>query len=399
MLAEQMTIDEYMETRKEHTEVLHLKSKGWITIASIQEGKYSQYHYRYKDLLKAVGDSNCYISMNTFFKPQRRIETVKELKHLYIDLDCYGKGYTKAAVLYELEKEFFNKKIPMPNLIIDSGRGIYLIWTIEIVPKMALPLWKAIENYLYKILKEFGADPKALDPTRVLRIGGTLNTKSNTMVQMLDRYEYVYSLREIQKEYLPEIPEKPQKAKGRPNKVVSLFNKYSLHHARFEDLITICELREYDVKGMREHILFLYRYWTCCFVSDPREALRMTLELNEEFRQPLGANEVERATQSAERAYLSKDKEYNYKNTTLIELLEISEEEQKKLKTIIGTKEKYRRKNEKRTPRNEEGLTDKQKELKELKAKVMELRDKGMTIRTIGETLKLSKTKVGRLLK
>jgi len=81
-----MTIDEYMETRKKHTEMLHQESKGWITLSSIQEGKYSQYHYKYKDLLKAVGDSNCYISMNTFFKPQRRIETVKELKHLYIDL-------------------------------------------------------------------------------------------------------------------------------------------------------------------------------------------------------------------------------------------------------------------------------------------------------------------------
>jgi len=86
-----------------------------------------------------------------------------------------------------------------------SGRGLYLIWTIEIVPKMALPLWKAIENYFYKVLKELGADPKALDPTRVLRVGGTLNTKSNTLVKLLDRYEYIYSLREIQKEYLPEM--------------------------------------------------------------------------------------------------------------------------------------------------------------------------------------------------
>ncbi len=65
-----------------------------------------------------------------------------------------------------------------------------------------------------------------------------------------------------------------------------------------------------------------------CFVSDPREALRMTLELNEMFRQPLNSQTVESATKSAEKAYSNEDKEYKYKNTTLIELLEISEEEQ-----------------------------------------------------------------------
>ena len=48
------------------------------------------------------------------------------------------------------------------------------------------------------------------------------------------------------------------------------------------------------------------------------------------------------------------------------------------MKTIIGTVEKYRRNNEKRTPRNESGLTsreqakqDKMKAVKELGAKSM----------------------------
>ena len=63
----------------------------------------------------------------------------------------------------DLEKNYFNQRIPIPNYVIDSGRGMYLIWLIKKVPSMALPLWKAAEDYFYKTLKEFGADRQALD--------------------------------------------------------------------------------------------------------------------------------------------------------------------------------------------------------------------------------------------
>ena len=60
------------------------------------------------------------------------------------------------------------------------------------------------------------------------------------------------------------------------------------------------------------------------------------------FRQALSEREVIRATRSAERCYLDKNKQYKYKNETLIELLEITEEEQKYM-TIIISKEEYKR--------------------------------------------------------
>lgn len=407
MLAKQITLEEYIEIRKEHTEILHQSSKGWITLADINDG-YRQWHYKAKDLDKAVGDNNYYISQNTFYKPQRRIENLKELKHLYIDIDCYNTRYSKEDVIYILEKDYFNRKIPMSNLIIDSGRGLYLVWNIKAVPKMALPLWKAIENYLYMQLKEFGADPRATDPTRILRVAGTVNTKSNTVVNILERYDYEYTLKEIQKEYLPEIEPKKVKSKGRPKRVVSLFNKYSLHHARLEDLVKICEIRNYDVVGFRETILFLYRYWTCCFVSDTREALRMTLELNQMFRQALPSREVEKATESAEKAYLSKDKEYNYKNTTLIELLDISQEEQEQLKTIIGIKEKnkrnrdnrnkYKRETGKAKRRNSEGLTKREHEKQEKIKKVKELKEKGLNNSQIAKKLGITRVYVSNII-
>ncbi|MFR6550327.1 MAG: hypothetical protein ACLUPY_02140 [Paraclostridium sordellii] len=91
-----------------------------------------------------------------------------------------------------------------------------------------MPLWKAIQEYLYHQLKEFGADRQALDATRILRVPGSINSKSKTVVSIIDEYDYIYDLREIQKEYLPELKPK-EKKKGRPKKVNYVYRERSLY--------------------------------------------------------------------------------------------------------------------------------------------------------------------------
>ena len=248
-----------------------------------------------------------------------------------------------------------------------------------------MPLWYAIERHIYNELKEFGADQNALDPTRVLRVVDSINTKSNTKVRVLDYNEYRYTLREIQEEYLPELKIKKEKSKGRPKKIVSLFNEYNLYYSRVLDIAKLCELRKYDLKGHREVILFLYRYYTCCFIEDEIEALEKVKELNLMFRQPLSDREVERDTRSAEKYYA--EKKYKYSNDRLIEMLEITEQEQRKLKTIISTKEKYRRNNERRTPRNENGLTKIEQQKQDLIKSVKDLKIQGLTQKEVAEKL------------
>lgn len=393
------------ERCKKYLEVLHKESKGYITIAS-KDSSYKQWHYKSKDIFEnseiILNKINAYVSQNTFYKPQRRIENIKELRAIYIDIDCHKTKYSKEAVQYFLENDLYGYKIPRPNFLIDSGRGLYYVILIEPVPSMAMPLWYAVQRYIYNQLKEYGADACALDPTRVLRVVGTVNSKSNSFVEILDVYDYKYNLREIQEGFLPEISEKIEKKKGRPKKIVSLFTEYSLYHARILDIIKICELRNYDVKGHRELILFLYRYFTCCFSEDAEEALLKVLELNAMFKEPLSEREVIRDTKSAEKAYF--ERTYKYTNVKLIKMLGITLDEQKHLKTIISSKEKYRRcANEKKAKqkakrRNKKGLTKKQQELEEIKIKIKELKDKEKSIREIANILGISKSKVGRLV-
>lgn len=400
-----LDIDINIDESKKHLQNLHKNSKGYITVASKNPG-YKQWHYKSEELIEnaeeILNNINAYVSQNTFYKPQRRIENIKELRAIYIDIDCHNTKYTKEAVKYFLEKDLYGSKIPRPNYLIDSGRGLYYIILIKPVPSMAMPLWYAIQRYLYNELKEFGADANALDPTRVLRVVGTINSKSNSCVEILDMDSYEYSLKEIQEEYLPEISEKREKKKGRPKKVVSLFNEYSLYHARVIDIAKICELRDYDVKGHRELILFLYRYFSCCFLNDPDEALENVLELNAMFKEPLPEKEVITDTRSAERAY--EERKYKYTNAKLIKILDITLDEQQYLKTIISGKEKYRRCAEEKKAkqrakrRNEKGLTKKQQELEDLKFKINELKGKGNSVREIAKILGISKSKVGRLV-
>ena len=384
------------KNKVEYIDRVHGNSKGWITRSCIDENGYSQWHYKYAELREVdLTGENIYITLNTFFKPYRRLECIKELNALFIDLDYYKTKFTKEQIIMNLEGNYFNKIIPATNYILDSGRGLALIWLINKVPSQALPLWKAIEEYLYNQLKEFGADRQALDATRILRVPGSINSKSKTVVSIIDEYDYIYDLREIQKEFLPELKPK-EKRKGRPKKINYVYRERSLYYARIHDITKLCELREYDLRGHREIILFLYRYYLCSFTEDTKKTLEDVLELNSMFISPLKENEVIRATRSAEKCYLDKNKEYKYKNETLIDLLEITEYEETQMSTIISKGEYKRRdrvyqKNKYQRKLKSEGKISEKEKLSQRRAKIKDLLAEGLKQKDICSQLNISK--------
>lgn len=337
---------------------------GYITIArkDSQTGRFLQYYYRPAELadhLTEIMGEDVFFSQNTFYRKARRIETIRQLRSLYVDLDFYIFNYDPEWILGKLEYEFYRQSIPEPNLIIFSGQGAVLIWMIDPVPYKALPLWQAVQNYLINQLKPLGGDPKASDAARVFRLAGSVSSKNGNEVHVQYRHDYRYTLRDIQHDYLPELTPKKDKPKpGRKKKVVHLFNIYSLHAARLQDLATLVDLRHGEMDGYREITLFLYRYWSCCFTGDATEALQQTLEFNGSFTHPLTQKEARKATESAQKAWRAKsDKEanerakamgypgagYRVSNAKLIDWLDITPEEQTHLKTIIGPQEKRAR--------------------------------------------------------
>jgi len=146
------------------------------------------------------GVSDVYTSMNSFFKPNRKVENLKHLNALYVDIDCYKLGLTQEQVLGQLESDYFGMSLPVPSFVMNSGRGLYLIWKID-EDRNALPRWKSVQQYLYETCLPFNADPQCLDASRILRVPYSINSKSDTPVCIMSYFNVNYTLYEIIKEY------------------------------------------------------------------------------------------------------------------------------------------------------------------------------------------------------
>lgn len=402
---------------------------GFITMAKkdIKTGSFRQYHYKPEELADHLTEymgEDVFFSQNTFYKPQRSIQNIRQLKSLYVDLDFYLFNYDTKWVLGKLEYEFYQKTIPEPNLIIFSGQGVVLIWLIEPVPYKALPLWQAVQNHFLQQLKGLGGDSKAADAARVFRVAGTTSSKNGNEVHVEYRHEHHYGLRELQFEYLPELtPITKPTEKKKPNnrkKVVKMFNTFTLHHARLLDIVKIVELRNYDLKGKREIVCFLYRYWLCCFLNDPKTALQDTLELNRMFVHPLTDTEVTRATKSAEKAWEARSNAdankiavekgypgagYNISNKKLIDWLDIDRDEMRELQTIIDTNEKRNRNTaNKMKKRRAQGIKPREEYLKQKDDKMDVIKsvladNPNLSIRKIVEQTGIPRSTIARLKK
>lgn len=377
-------------------------------------------------------NKDSYVSVNSFYIPVRKPEYIRHINALYIDLDRHieNKKFTKReieSVMYFLEKEYFGVLVPHPSLIVSTGRGLQLYWLLENLPKQGMTLWTLIENEIINIFEDFKmhdlvVDDSCIDANRVLRLVGSRNTNSNTLANIYNLSNKRYRLDEIIEGYFPEyqIIKKKKKATTviteKEKEVKHLYTIHNLHYARLCDIVKLQEIRKgycrengrLKVDGQREFICFLYRYYSCLFTRDPQKALEDTIEFNNRFASPLSETEVIKQTKSAEKAYEEWLKEkangtykrggYNYTSKKLIKLLEITEDEQKQLTTLIDKKEKYDRNNKRRTPRNEKGLTKKQQELADFKIKVLDLKEQGLSLRKIADKLDITLGKVQRVL-
>ncbi|WP_099330282.1 helix-turn-helix transcriptional regulator [Clostridium paraputrificum] len=356
-----------------------------------------------------------YYTPNTFNSPiKRQRNYLWQLHRFYIDID-HKKG-TRAIESFEvvgaIEQLVENKKIPEPTEYINSGRGIHVYWDIANCHIMLLDLWEKIENYLFnqvkeieKYIKNIEVDKRATDPTRLLRLPGTINSKDNSKCySMLKREDNIYNIFDLKKAYI-----KPNKAYKKNKSNIAYLptkNLYTLNKSRLEDFKAIVSLRNGEVKGYRNTLIMFYSYhYRLINEITVEELIDITKEFNKSFREPYKIRELISVCRSVNRTvkHFQEDesKGYKFTNKYIIEALDISEQEQKKLLTIISTDEKYRRKNIKRNAarRNEEGLTPKQAELKELKVKVLELKGQGLSNRAIAKELNCSEGKIRTILK
>lgn len=351
-----------IDIAKLNIKLLHREQDGFITLAGKENTKWVQHHYKYNELYENIEKAlnlhaNLYITPNSFWKPQRKIEYIRHLNSLFIDVDFYKiekyKDKDYLEVMEIINREIFDENIlPSPTFALYTGRGLAFYWLIEPCPVTVLPLWNVIQRYFLETLERMGGDAKSIDSARVMKLAGSLHLKTNdrAKIYIFDE-KLVYKLSDIQENYLPELSpdtesigdrvhkrkhvtseeyfkkiNERKSAKGKTKKqkrVINLYNQLNLHYSRLMDLVKLLEMREgmcreekgaLSPKGQRETMCFLYRYWYCCYCSDEEQALEYTLEFNQSFREPLTNDEVIIITASAVKAYKEWQEDENIKN-------------------------------------------------------------------------------------
>lgn len=407
-----MTLGDYMEVMYPRPD-----ESGYIAIAQ-KNPIWQQDMYKTDTISQRItgySPYNLYMSVNTYYIPVRKNSTVRHLNALYVDIDTYNAGVSHSDILDSIDFLAQTERLPVPTFVIDSGRGMYLIYKIHDVPGGSLParrMYQHIQSYIVDSYNDMGADYKAKDIARVLRLPGSINSKSNKMVQivqynpaaiyhMSDFREYVDPFEDYSKKSQPKSQTTQPKSKTK-----YIYNIYTLYKNRISDIDKICEMRDYDMIGQRDTVLYIYYYYQLhVHHGDKFAALKATKKLNNLFAQPLPEKELESYMVSANRAYAEhqkdKKKGYNFKTQTLIDLLDITPAEQSQLKTIISADTKKERKNKRRqvARRNEDGLTARQAQKKENYDKIIELYESGYRQVDIVRTLGVSKSLVSKSIK
>lgn len=315
----------------------------------------------------------CTQAMSYWFT--RAAGTERELHMAFSDCDIYKVpintdelGISKEDAIQAINDLVEQGIIPKPTGI-TVARGILPFWLHEPIPHFRVVEWRRLQDYIYKALKAIGSDAKAKDSVRYVRAAGSIHEATGEKIYILANTYDRYDFDELYNTYVvPALPKPKTRDKDKEGKlyekkatrrVLALWARFkwgsdeqlrSLHYTRLQDIIKLVELRGYDVEGFREHLCFLYRYWHLCVNGSVKDAAAEMLAFYGTFKRGMheyGEKELLSKTHSAEVAWQdwirNHNRGYNYKNESLIDLLEITDAEQKQLQTILSKTEHQRR--------------------------------------------------------
>lgn len=124
-----------------------------------------------------------YMSVADYIRMKRVTENLYGVSSIILDLDTYNTVHeydTDEEMLKEMQPVFDRIGVE-PNMYVNSGHGRYLVFSFNNVNLNIPAMQKLYKETVKKLIfqfKEFGADVKCSDITRVFRLPGNINTKS-----------------------------------------------------------------------------------------------------------------------------------------------------------------------------------------------------------------------------
>lgn len=397
--------------------------------------------------------ADCYAGVNGFGWQKgsgRTVSALEAINGFYVDFDRYNnpqlRDLSPSSFLDKVLAD--NPWLPVPTSFEDSGNGCWMFWLFDrpllINNKRTdkfnfLSQWQTCQDFLIKKLLPYCADPKCSDAARVVRISGTVNTKTGRAAEAWatgDRYTFADLKAAINAEFKRDNPKQQcvpidrQRKNSRPSagvqvdvgKVSSLFNLHSLAYARMKDLRKLAQVRGGLLSENRRRAIWIYAVSAAQFCK-LEDTLRAEVEsfiedcisqpekykaaVNYESTVDRFRNEyllIAAAVPSFKaREQLGRDKSrYTLSNKYIISQLGIDESEQRHLVTIISKDEKRQRQAvAKRKSRRAAGAEERAAYLArsvQRQQQAVQLRAEGLSVRGIADQMGLSVGVVHRYL-
>jgi hypothetical protein len=288
--------------------------------------------------------------------------------HAFADLDTYrvpALADEKPDAIGRDVLRFCDREgIPRPSALICSGRGEQVKWCFDrIVGREDVGRMVALNRALARRLAAFGADPKATDATRLLRVTGSRHSGADRIVEVLhletsDGRTVTYDPHVLADMLAPHdrapdvgviLPQPSEMVRGRiaPNG----WSRAGWHWSIVEDIRRLAVIRWYGVvpNGWRDNIAFLI---ACQLlrIFPPREAYRETLAVVSTLIEPdFLRRELDHlagtATRLARDAWAGRGWVHTYRHgkQTLIDELQITAGEMPHMRALIDEAEDRRR--------------------------------------------------------
>jgi hypothetical protein len=405
-----------------HVDLLHGRHHERIWIAQKDRSTWRQASYSRDEAVEVAANVSAqtvsaYLGQNGFRDTgTRTVDAVSVLTGVFVDLDNYNHGLKFAGPDDVLDAiGALAPRLPAPTCVISSGRGWYASWIFP-TPLAAAELgrWQYVENALVEALRPLGADPVAKDAARVLRIVGSFNPKAGRRVEGFTETGRPVQLAALERALRP-LGEDPSTQVPHRKTRAEFLRSGELAAARMADIHRLCELRG-PLRDGRKRALYYFGVAGCWFWSDWRQAVDELRAFADRHFEDAGrydptrqvATVLERLKQhwaGVRQIWNGQacDRRYRMRTSTLVAGLEISEGEQREMRTLIGSREKRRREVDKR---RRSGIESREAWLRKAHAKTSEkalearrMRAAGLTQVAIAKCLGVTQQRVSALLK
>ena len=347
-----------------------------------------------------------YISQSSFVGLSRKISGFAQVRSAWVDIDLYKAGMVADEKTIRVVSQMaVDIGIPEPSLIVFSGRGLYVKWffTDAITD---LTTWNHVQRLLTLLYSNMHSDFNAIDASRVLRSIETIHSETQERVSPVGGCMKAYAFPRFMQAVLAMEPELNRRAgeadvrtyRARVAKAANHLQTQmidgvyggdlpaldlyaasrepvllaqrtagSLNWARFYDLRTLMFSRGGAQKGIRDTLLFWMvnslahaqvitpDNWTG-EVSDLLKAFPVGPDFDPIGQGYLASVQERVRLHAAGETIRWKGRSipplYKVTNAFLIDALDISDSEQRMLRTIISPEEKSRRKTVRRDELN-----------------------------------------------